>query len=183
MLQFSGMVVDKSNLRPIPFAAIIIKTSGYGTVCDNNGYFSFVAKPLDTIDFVAVGYKTNAYLIIPDTVTDRYALIHLMERDTAMLKSVTVYPWPTKEEFKDAFLNLNLHDLNMERARKNMALAQKKAGITGLPMDAEANYLYAQQEENNKLYYGGQLPPENFLNPFAWQKFIQALQNGSLKIQ
>ncbi len=183
LMQFSGVVVDKRTLQPIPFTAIVIKTSNYGTVCDNKGYFSFVAQPLDTIEFAAVGYKMNTYLVIPDTTADRYALIHLMERDTAALKTVTVYPWPAKDEFKDAFLNLNLHDLNMERARRNLALAQQKANLTGIPMDGEANYMYAMQEENNKIYDAGQLPLMNILNPFAWGKFIQALQNGSLNIQ
>lgn len=183
LLQFSGMVVDKQSLQPIPFTAIMIRTNGYGTVCDNNGYFSFVAQPLDTIEFVAIGYKTNTYLVIPDTITDRYALIHLMERDTTALKTVTVYPWPAREEFRDAFLSLNLHDVNMERAKRNLALAQQKARIAGIPMDGEANYMYAMQEENNKLYYGGELPLNNLLNPFAWSKFIKALKSGSLNIQ
>lgn len=182
LIQFSGVVVDKGTLKPVPYAALMIKNSSHGTVCDNTGYFSFVAQPNDTIEFAAIGYKTNSYKI-PDTLTDRVALIHLMDRDTAQLKTITVYPWPSKEAFKQAFLNLNLPDNELDRAKKNLALAQAKARMEGTPMDAQANFMNAMQQEYNKLYYAGQLPPNNLLNPLAWAKFIQAWKEGSLNIQ
>ena len=182
LIQFSGVVVDKHTLKPIPYAALMIKNSNIGTISDNNGYFSFVAQPMDTIEFAAIGYKTNSYRI-PDTLTDRYALIHLMDKDTTQLKAVTVYPWPSKEAFKQAFLSLNLPDNNLDRAKKNLAIAKAKAEMEGNPMDAQANFLNTMQEEYNKLYYAGQYPPNNLLNPLAWAKFIQAWKDGSLKPQ
>jgi hypothetical protein len=182
LIQFSGVVVDKGTLKPIPYVVLMIKTSSHGTICDNNGYFSFVAQPNDTIEFASIGYKTNSYKI-PDTLTDRVALIHLMDKDTTLLKSVTIYPWPTREAFKQAFLSLNLPDNDLDRAKKNLALAQAKARMEGIPMDAQANYMNAMQQEYNKLYYAGQLPPNNLLNPLAWAKFIQAWKSGSLSIQ
>jgi len=182
LIQFSGVVVNKSTLKPIPYAALMIKTSDRGTICDNNGYFSFVAQPTDTIEFAALGYKTNVYYI-PDTLTDRYALIHLMDKDTTMLNAVTVYPWPSKEAFKRAFLSLKLPENDAQRARKNLILARAKAQMEGNPMDAQASFMNAMQEEYNKLYYAGQYPPNNLLNPLAWAQFIQAWKDGSLKIQ
>lgn len=182
LIQFSGVVVDKKTLRPIPYTAIMIKNSGHGTICDNNGYFSFVAQPSDTIEFAAIGYKTNSYRI-PDTLSDRYALIHEMDKDTTLLKTVTVYPWPSKEAFRQAFLNLNVPDNDLDRAKKNLVLAQAKAQMEGNPMDAQANFINAMQSEYNKLYYAGQYPPINLLNPLAWANFIQAWKNGSLKVQ
>jgi len=182
LLQFSGVVVDKGTLKPVPYSALIIKGTSRGTVSDNNGYFSFVAQPKDTVEFYSIGYKTN-YYTIPDTLTDRFALIHLMDKDTTNLKSVMVYPWPSKEAFHKAFVDLNLPDNDRDRAKKNLALAAAKARIDGNPMDAQANYLNAMQQEYNKLYYTGQLPPNNLLNPLAWAQFINAWKNGSLNIQ
>lgn len=182
LIQFSGVVVDKASLRPIPYTALIIKGTSHGTVCDNNGYFSFVAQSKDSIEFFAVGYKSNTYSI-PDTLTDRYALIHLMDKDTTILKPVTVYPWPSKEAFKQAFISLNLPDNDLDRAKKNLALAAKKAQMEGNPMDAQANFMNSMQQEYNKLYYAGQLPTNNLMNPLAWSQFINAWKDGSLKIQ
>lgn len=182
LIQFSGIVVDKSTLKPIPFTALMIKGSSHGTVCDNNGYFSFVAEPTDTVEFAAIGYKINSYRL-PDTLTDRYALIHLMDKDTAILKTVTVYPWPSKEAFRKAFMNYRPANDDLDRAKTNLALAQKRAREEGYPMDATSNYLNAMQSEYNRLYYAGQYPPINLLNPLAWAQFIKAWKNGDLNIQ
>jgi hypothetical protein len=182
LIQFSGVVVDKTDLKAIPFTAIMIKGSSHGTICDNNGYFSFVAQPTDTVEFVAVGFKTNSYRI-PDTLTDRYALIHLMDEDTTTLKPVVVHSWPSKKDFKEAFMNYKPNNDDLDRAKKNLAQAQALAKMQGVPMDAEANYLNTMQSEYNKLYYAGQYPTISLLNPLAWAQFIQAWKNGQLGIQ
>jgi hypothetical protein len=183
LVQFSGMVLEKHSLQPVPFTAIIIKGTAHGTICDYSGYYSFVAQPGDTVEFTAIGFRLNAYFI-PDTLsTDRYSLIHLMDKDTANLKSVTIYPWPSKESFVDAFKRLNLPDNDMDRAKRNIAMAERKAQMEGFPMDANASFMNTMQQENNKLYYAGQYPPNNLLNPIAWAQFIQAWKDGQLKVQ
>ncbi|HTB05841.1 MAG TPA: carboxypeptidase-like regulatory domain-containing protein [Bacteroidia bacterium] len=182
LIQFSGVVVGNGDLKPIPYTAILIKSNYRGTICDNNGYFSFVAQTGDTIEFSSIGYKQNSYTI-PDTLTDRYALIHLMDKDTNVLHAVIVYPWPSREAFKHAFLQLNIPDDDLDRAKKNIALAEKRAKMEGMPMDANANFMNTMQQEYSKLYYAGQLPTNNLLNPLAWSSFIQAWKNGDLKIQ
>jgi hypothetical protein len=183
LVQFSGMVLEKNSLQPVPFTAILIKGTSHGTVCDFYGYYSFVAQPGDTVIFSAIGFKSSPYLIPDSLSTDRYSLIHLMDKDTAELKSVTVYPWPSKEAFVDAFKRLNLPDNDLDRAKKNMLLAEMKARSVGYPTDAGAAFMSTMQAENNKLYYAGQYPPNNLLNPLAWAKFIQAWKDGDLKVQ
>jgi CarboxypepD_reg-like domain len=182
LVQFSGIVVDKDSLQKIPFAAILVKRSSGGTIADNSGYFSFIATPGDTVLFSAIGFKTN-YYVLPDTLsTDRYSWVHLMSRDTTSLKPFVFYSWPSKEAFRAAFLKLDIADNDLDRARRNMALAARKARFS----DARSpggNYLQTVQQENDKLYWAGQLPPNNLLNPIAWAKFIQAWKDGSLNIQ
>jgi hypothetical protein len=182
IIQLSGIVVDIDSAQKIPYVAILIKRSYGGTIADNSGYFSFIAVPGDTIEFEALGFKQN-YYVLPDTLTtDKYSLIHVMSHDTTKLKQFVFYSWPSKEAFKSAFLRLDLPDNDLARARKNMALAARHARYTDARSPG-ANYLQTVQQENDKLYYAGQYPPNNLLNPIAWAKFIQAWKDGSLNIQ
>ena len=107
LVQFSGVVVESDSLRPIPYSSIMIKKSYRGTVSDYFGYFSFVAQEGDTIEFTAIGFS-DAVFVIPDTLTtNKYSLIQVLASDTIRLKEAVVYPWPTKEQFKEAFLKVS----------------------------------------------------------------------------
>jgi len=181
LIQFSGIVVEGENLRPVPYTSIIVRNTRRGTISDYFGYFSFVAKESDTIEFSAIGFSSAQY-IIPDTLTSNtYSLIQVLRRDTIYLKVTEVYPWPSKEQFKQAFLNLNLPDDDLARATKNMDRSELKEQMVGMAMDASMNYKYSSQQYQSKLYYAGQMPPNNLLNPLAWAKFIQAWKNGDFK--
>ena len=183
LVQLSGVVVDRDSVRGIPYVANVIKRSNDGVIAGSNGYFSFIVIPGDTILFQALGYTTNAY-IVPDTLTtDKYSLIHLMVRDTTRLKPFVFYSWPSKEAFRSAFLKLDIPDNDLDRARVNMALAARHARFGSDARSPGINYLQTLQQETDKLYYAGQLPPNNLLNPIAWGKFIQAWKDGSLNIQ
>jgi len=183
LIQLSGVVVEHDSLQTIPYVAIIIKNSTRGTITDNNGYYSFIVIPGDTIEFSAIGFKSNQY-IIPDTLSgDKYAHIHLMQRDTISLKPFVFTSWPSKEAFKSAFLKLDLPDNDLARAKRNMLIAAEKARLEGNRMDARGNFYNTAQQEYDKLYYAGQYPPNNLLNPISWARFIQAWKAGSLNIQ
>ena len=181
LIQFSGVMVEGEKLQPVPYTSIIVKNTRRGTISDYFGYFSFVAQKSDTIEFSAIGFRPAQY-IIPDTLTSNtYSLIQVLGKDTIYLKATEIFPWPSKEQFKQAFLDLNLPDDDMARATKNMAHADIKEKMVGMAMDASLNYKYATQQYQSKLYYAGQTPPNNLLNPIAWAKFIQAWQNGDFK--
>lgn len=181
LLQFSGVVVEGDSLRPVPYTSIIVKNTNRGTISDYYGYFSFVAQKTDTIEFSAIGFKSAQY-IIPDTLSSvTYSLIQVLRTDTIYLKAVEVYPWPSKEEFKHAFLNLNLGDDDQSKATKNLDRAALKDQMVGMAVDASLNYKYSTQQYQSRLYYAGQYPPNNLLNPMAWAKFIKAWKNGAFK--
>lgn len=181
LIQFSGVVVEGDSLRPVPFTSIIVKGTSRGTISDYYGYFSFVAQQSDTIEFSAIGYSSAQY-IIPDTLTSvTYSLIQVLRTDTIFLKTVEIYPWPSKEEFKSAFLNLNLPDDDLSRATKNLDRAALKEQMVGMAVDASLNYKYSTQQYQSRLYYAGQYPPNNLLNPMAWAKFIKAWKSGAFK--
>lgn len=181
LVQFSGVVVEGDSLKPIPYTSIIVQNGYRGTVSDYFGYFSFVAQEGDTLEFSAIGFQ-SAFFIIPDTLTTyKYSLIQVLKMDTISLPTTDVYPWPTKEQFKKAFLALELPEDDITRADRNMARSDSKERMTGMAMDASLNYKYSMQQYQSKLYYAGQLPPNNLLNPIAWAKFIKAWKNGDFK--
>lgn len=181
LLQLSGIVVTGDSLKPVPFVSVVIKHTFRGTFSDYYGFFSLVASRGDTIEFTAVGFKKGGY-IIPDTLTEnRYSLIEMLSKDTILLQEAVIYPWPTREQFKDAFLNLHLPADDIDRANQNIAWAEKKERNDPMPMDGSMNFRYAMRQQQGKLYYAGQLPPNNLLNPIAWAKFINSWRNGDFK--
>ena len=181
VIQFSGVIVNSDNLDPVSFSNIFIKNSRRGTISDYYGYFSFAALKNDTILFSAIGYK-ESYFVIPDTIKqNRYSLIHVMSSDTILLAPTIIYPWPTEEEFKKAFINLDIPDDDIEIARKNLDKAEMKERAIHYKMDGSMNYKNYISSETSKLYYAGQTQPISILNPFAWAQFIKAWKEGKFK--
>ncbi len=183
LIQLSGLVVEGDSLKGVPFTSIVIQKSGRGTVTDYFGFYTLIVEPGDVIEFVNLGYKEAQY-IVPDTLTSKhYDNIQIIHRDTFTLKEVNVYPWPSKEDFKADFLKRNIANSDLDRAKQNLAAEEMRELIKGVSMDAYGNYRYAMQQQYNKMYYMGQYPPNNLLNPLAWAQFIKALKAGKLKIQ
>ena len=181
VIQFSGVVVNADDLDPVSFSNIMIKGTHRGTISDYYGYFSFVALKNDTIQFSAIGYKENSF-IIPDTINGkRYSLIQVMDADTVLLTPTVIYPWPTEEDFKEAFIELDIPDDDIEIARKNLAKAEMKERAMNFKMDGSMNYQNYMDRETSKLYYAGQSQPISILNPFAWAQFIKAWKQGKFK--
>lgn len=180
-IQFSGVIITSDSLQAISLAHIIVINSMRGTVSDFSGYFSFVAKKKDTVEFSAVGYKKGRF-IIPDSISNnRYSLIQVMSADTIYLTETVIYPWPTKEEFKEAFLTLEIPDDDIEVARKNLNSAHLWAKAQNLPASGSVNFKYLMHQQVDKLYYNGQTQPISVLNPFAWAKFIKSWRDGDFK--
>lgn len=181
LVQFSGVVVTADSLRPLPFTHIIIKNTRRGTISDFFGFFSFVAEKGDVVEFTSVGYKPSFYRI-PDTLSGtRYSLIQMMQTDTVWLTEAIIYPWPSPDQFKQAFLNTSPPDDDYDRAVKNLELAALKERAESVPMDASMSFRNQINQTTSRLYYAGQLPPNNLLNPLAWSKFIQAWKNGDFR--
>ncbi|RPI45734.1 MAG: hypothetical protein EHM46_01395, partial [Bacteroidetes bacterium] len=121
LVQFSGIVRDLQHM-PLPYVNIIILNERRGTTTDNRGMFSFVVRPNDTILFSHLGHKSTIH-IIPDSIGgQQYPADIFMVSDTFHLAEVRIYPWKTYQEFKEAFLALELPDDDQQRAYHNIAL-------------------------------------------------------------
>jgi hypothetical protein len=181
LVQFSGITITADSLNPVPYTKILDISSHRGTTSDITGYFSFVAHKTDTVVFTAIGFKPASF-IIPDTITkQRYSLIQLMTADTLTLAAAFIFPWPTLEDFKRAFVETKIPDDDLEIARKNLQAADIRMRAEEYPMDASMNYRNYIDNQTSKLYYAGQQQPFNIFNPFAWAKFIKAWKEGKFK--
>lgn len=181
LIQLSGVVVSSDSLQEMPYAAVYNKTVHRGTIADIYGFFSLVVQPGDTIIFRYYGHKPSSY-IVPDTLSeDRYSIIHMMTIDPIQLKEVIVYPWPSKEAFARAFVEMNPYEDAMLRAQRQLS-GQSLATIASMvPNDASLSFGNVVNQNNTRLYTMGQSPVNNLLNPFAWATFLQKWRSGELQ--
>lgn len=180
-IQFSGFVFNAES-EPLPYVHIISTMSRRGTISDRTGIFSIITQPQDTIIFSSVGYKTTYFELPAMLVSYHYTHDIIMERDTIMLEEVRVFPWATYEEFKEAFLSLELPEDDYDFAIRNLAIIQAQIEGNDMPSPGVA-YRQVMERQNLQNYTYGQYPINNLLNPVAWARFFDALKRGKLKIQ
>ena len=132
------------------------------------------------LNFNSIGYKMGQY-VIPDSLESKqYSLIQILDRDTILLPVTTVKVWPTYDQFKKAFLAVEVPDNDLVRAQKNLDAEGIREKAINLALGSVGNQDLMQQNYNSRLYYAGQVQPNNFLNPIAWAKFIKAWKEGKL---
>jgi hypothetical protein len=181
LIQFSGVLVSSDSLDQVSYASVVDKTTGKGTMSDYYGYFSFVTRPGDTILFNAFGYKTSSY-IVPDSLREiRYSIIHVMTPDTLLLPEVDIYPWPSREEFARAFVEMDPYDDALRRAQKQLSGESLAFIASRAPTDGRLSYNWESEQRQTQIYTQGQTPMNNLLNPAAWGRFIDSWKNGQLQ--
>jgi len=182
LVQLTGMVLGSDSLNNLPFTAVFDKTNLRGTITDYYGYFALVAHPGDTLIFRHQGYKTASYIVPHDLPVFGNALIQLMDIDTFFTKPVTVYPWPSREEFASAFINLKLeHEDEIRRAQRQLSGENLAQIALRIQTDAGLAYNALEQQRLSQLYTRGQIPVNNLLNPVAWMQFVDSWKKGKLK--
>jgi hypothetical protein len=183
LIQLSGVVVSSDSLKPLPFAAVYNKTVKRGTLSDFYGYFSTVVVPGDTLFFNHYGCIKSTY-IVPDTLTeDRYSIIHLLLRDSSKLPTIVIYPWPSKEDFARAFVEMKPYDDALRRAQKQLSGSNLAFLASSIESDAVHSYSWQRNQQYTKLYTMGQTPVNNLFNPVAWSQFVDSWKSGKLKIE
>jgi hypothetical protein len=48
-------------------------------------------------------------------------------------------------------------------------------------MDGSANFKYQNQLQMDRMYFAGQVPPQQIFDAFAWASFIKSLKSGEYK--
>ncbi|MGB3617528.1 MAG: carboxypeptidase-like regulatory domain-containing protein [Catalinimonas sp.] len=180
VIQFSGLVVSGDEQYGVPGVHLYIPKAGRGTTTNAFGYFSMPVAPGDSVIISAVSFKRQYYLVADDTTQD-ISLIITLKSDTTMLPQVEIFPFPTEEIFKEAFLALELPETQNERMRKNLDenLLARMFYETG--MDAGMNHTNFQNQQFDQMHNRSFVPTLQLTNPFAWARFIKSVRRGDLK--
>jgi hypothetical protein len=186
-VQMTGIVVTKDSLASVPYASIYVPNTTRGTIADWRGYFSLVVAEGDTVVFSAIGFKKGRLVVPTNLDNSKYSVLQILVEDSVLLKTVTVYPWPNRAGFKDAFVNARIPDDGSEIAAENLKQESLNAISMDMTMGSSENYKYYMQQIQARNYYLGQtnfatlgngtVPiPATLLNPFAWAQFLKSLK-------
>lgn len=179
LVQLSGKVMDEL-MRPLPYAHVLVMNSYRGAITNNYGNFSLVAEENDSVLISSVGYKTK-YIVVPDDLPDQFMNMDIvLQADTLFLNEAVIYPWRTYEDFKRAFLSLDLPNRDLENARRNIALIRTQIILDNEP-NARANFQYVMEQQYKETFTQGMYPTYRLLNPFNWAEFFRALKRGDFR--
>lgn len=181
-VRLSGLVVQGDSAYAMPGVHVMIKGVNRGTVTDQYGHFSIpTILEGDTLLFSYVGYKRRQF-IVPRGLDEGMSVLVNMKEEATILPVIEIFPYPTKELFKEAFLTLKLPlDEREVYAKRNLDPVRIRAMAYSL--DASPNELFRHQMGMQTFGPGG-VPlggGNNWLNPFAWAKFIQSLKDKKKK--
>jgi len=193
LIQFSGLILTEADDQPIPYASVRIKNTYRGTIASMEGFFSIAMQKTDTIIFSAVGFKKKMIVLPKDMENNSFSTIIELKADTLTYSEMLIYPWPTPDKFKDAFLALEVNKDYYDKARDNLSWETMMRYKLNLNMDGRENQrIYMNQMVVNAGYLGGQTNyaqfpgmgfpiPLSLLDPQAWAKFIKAIRTGGFK--
>ena len=181
LIQYSGVVVSTdSAATPVSFASVFNRSLGLGTVANYQGFFTFAARIGDTIEISSVGYK-KGIVTVPDIPENQsFTAVIFLLPDIKMLPETRVYPWLSKEQFRQAFVNIDIPDDDLDRAKKNL----DRETLLALGKEIRDPDLSAKQTLSNyayTYYYQGQYQPQAILSPTAWMQFFDAMKSGAFK--
>ena len=179
-VQVGGYVLDIAR-QPIGNVNIHTKMLRTGTSSNNDGLYSIVALPGDTIEFSAVGFRTLISVVPTDIKEARFVKDVIMEYDTIALGEVTVLPWGSYPQFLKAMSELEIRPPEeIENMERNVDIIHRQI-INANVLSPEAAYRHIAVRQSNEAYTRGQMPQNNLLNPFAWARFIEGLRSGLLR--
>ena len=104
----SGTVVNGYN-NQILTGANIVSNRRIGTKTNETGEFTIKVFSADTLKISYIGFKT-LYYNVPIKENGKYLVKFKLYKDSVSLSEIEIFPWPTYEEFKDAFLSIHKED-------------------------------------------------------------------------
>jgi hypothetical protein len=181
VVQMFGVVMSADSLRGLPAVSIMVKGQNRGTISNDEGVFSIVVLKGDKVEFTSIGFKPRLVEISLDLKGNQFSMIQLMVTDTVYLPATIIKQRPTREQFERDFVNTKIPDDEIEIVRNNNSYAKRRLLMSSLPSDGKEASAQYMQQQSRKLYYSGQIAPQNIFNPFAWNEFIKAWKRGDYK--
>lgn len=108
-IYLSGVVFDSDSVTTLPYAHITINDKPIA-VTDAEGQFIIYMSRKDTFRISYVGFKNFEYTFPEKTYRDEFYIRVPLSRDSIVLKTVDIYPWPKKGAFRQAFLDAKTAD-------------------------------------------------------------------------
>ena len=190
IIELSGVIMtNDENKQFIPFAHILVKGRNQITAASAEGFFAFPVLPNDTIVFSHLGFKSEE-LWIPDTLKSNAYLSYVkLQWDTTILDPIVLYPWPSKENFKEEFLAMRIDLNDADIAQRNLAIQALKEQAAAMGYDASEMQDYMIRVQNQAIYNSGRNYGADgsaavvgaLTNPFAWAEFFNAIKRGDFK--
>ena len=181
VVQLYGVVMSADSLKAIPSVSIIVKGQNRGTISNDAGVFSIVVLKGDEVEFTSIGYKPKTVLIPRELKENQFSIIQLMVNDTVYLPATIIKKRISREQFERDFMNTKIPDDELAIARSNNSYTTRRYLMGTVPADGkEASSQYLRGRVG-KMYYSGQLAPQNIFNPMAWAEFIKAWKRGDFR--
>lgn len=181
VVQLYGVIMSADSLRGLPSVSIMVKGQNRGTISNDEGVFSIVVLKGDKVEFTSIGFKSKLIDIPLDLKGNQFSIIQLMVTDTVYLPATIIRQRLSREQFERDFINTKVPNDEIEIARNNNSYAKRRLLMSTLPSDGKEASLQYMQDQSKKLYYSGQIAPQNIFNPFAWNEFIKAWKRGDYK--
>jgi len=181
--QVSGIIADEDN-NPLSNVGVVSIKLKRGTISERTGIYSITSTPGDTIFFRALGFKMKLVVLADDYSDRHFSLDVKLSIDTIPIDNVVVLPWKSYSEFIKDMSTPSPLGPEIENMNRNIASIEEAISTTvDVKITPEAGYRYAMQQQFRNNITRGQYPINNLLNPFAWSKFINGLQNGLFRNQ
>jgi hypothetical protein len=184
LIQFSGIVIHADSLEPLPFVNVINISRNYkGTYTDMRGFFSLVVSVGDTIQISSLGYKKQELVIPKDLANNTLSAIFKLKIDAIDLPMVYIFPFATIEQFKQAFIKLQLPDDDLMIAQKNLDANLMMALSSAMTWDGTQNTRFYFQQQSEKLYWRGQDRYNPLLDIVKINQFMRLLNDGKISLK
>jgi hypothetical protein len=177
VVHISGMVVTGDSLAPLAFATVYRMRDSRGTMTDANGFFSMPALEGDTLRVSSLGYIAQEFSVPNDLLFPRMNVVQPLGRDTISLNEAYIYPWPTRDRFREEFMDLALTKDAYMVGQERLTPEAMYDRLMEVGRDGREVYSYTMQQQAIQNSYNGQLAPISIFNPIAWAKFIQSLRD------
>ena len=176
VIQFSGIVITGDSAFGVPHVLVYVPKSMRGTESNDIGYFTMPALAGDSVVIKHIGYKTQ-YIVLPDGIEKQsYTYIVDFKADTSEMAEINIFPYPTYQLFKQAFVNADIpKDDNEENWKKNLDKENMKRMMMGMTPSGYESYRTYTLNEVQRIERGDLVTVNPLTNVFAWISLIQEI--------
>ncbi|MCS7084820.1 MAG: hypothetical protein RMM53_01775 [Bacteroidia bacterium] len=149
--QLTGLVLNRITGVPVPYVKITVNRRLRMAYSNEEGYFSLPVEASDTVHFSHLGYlpaKLSVAEYLKNYKPDSEYLyeIQYMLEDTITLPTVTIYPYQTPEDIKNAIKYMNVPiRLPIEQAQAHVLPETMAFFMNNLPADLDDAQSAARQ--------------------------------------